>query len=135
MKLHVFFSFQLDRSRHKCPSEFVSRPSRSVVIGCYVSLTFSKQFVIRYVFSKRPNVTMRFVVEILLYIRVLVNCYSGTLMSSLTLTKFKATINSLEDLAASQDLTMTASANSVMAQTMLVSRCLTLGYDIKLDRK
>ncbi|XP_059350480.1 glutamate receptor ionotropic, delta-2-like [Daphnia carinata] len=55
----------------------------------------------------------------LLAATVLVNCYSGTLMSSLTLTKFKATINSLEDLAASKELTMTASANSVMAETML----------------
>jgi hypothetical protein len=30
-------------------------------------------------------------------------------------------VNSLEDLAASQDLTMTASANSVMANTVLVN--------------
>jgi ionotropic glutamate receptor len=57
----------------------------------------------------------------LLAATVLVNCYSGTLMSSLTLTKFKPIVNSLEDLAASQDLTMTASANSVMANTVLVN--------------
>ncbi|KAK4002271.1 hypothetical protein OUZ56_004111 [Daphnia magna] len=62
----------------------------------------------------------------LLAATVLVNCYSGTLMSSLTLTKFKATINSLEDLAASQELTMTASANSVMAETMLNANSTTL---------
>jgi hypothetical protein len=51
---------------------------------------------------------------------VLVNSYAGTLVSSLTTTKLKSTVNSLEDLAASRDLTMTVNVNSVIAQTILV---------------
>ena len=56
----------------------------------------------------------------LLAATVLVNSYAGTLVSSLTTTKLKSTVNSLEDLAASRDLTMTVNVNSVIAQTILV---------------
>ena len=60
----------------------------------------------------------------LLAATVLVKCYSGTLTSTLTLTNFKRTVNSMEDLAASSDLTMTASANTVMTNTILVNYCM-----------
>jgi hypothetical protein len=40
------------------------------------------------------------------------------------LTKYKPTVNSMEDLAASRDLTMTASANTVMTNTILVNYCM-----------
>jgi ionotropic glutamate receptor len=56
----------------------------------------------------------------LLAATVLVNSYSGTLVSSLTMTKLKPTVNSLEDLAASSDLTMTVNVNSIVAQTIMV---------------
>jgi hypothetical protein len=56
----------------------------------------------------------------LLAATVLVNSYSGTLVSSLTMTKLKPTVNSLEDLAASSDLTMTVNVNSIVAQTSMV---------------
>ena len=62
----------------------------------------------------------------LLAATVLVNSYSGTLITSLTVTKLKPTVNSLEDLAASNDLVMTVSSNSVMSQNIFVSIIVTL---------
>lgn len=53
---------------------------------------------------------------------VLVNSYSGTLTSSLTVTKFKPAINSLEDLANQEKIVLTNNAQSVMTETILVSR-------------
>ena len=57
---------------------------------------------------------------LLLAATVLVNSYSGTLVSSLTMTKLKPTVNSLEDLSASSDLTMTVNVISIVAQTIVV---------------
>ena len=52
----------------------------------------------------------------LLSATVLVNSYSGTLISSLTVPKFKPAIDSLEDLANSEDVILTLNSNSVLAQ-------------------
>ena len=61
---------------------------------------------------------------------VLVFSYSGTVKSSLTITKLNPTVNSLEDLAASTDLVMTVNSNSVMAQTIFVSTRLLDNYSL-----
>ena len=47
-------------------------------------------------------------------------------MSSLTVTKFKPAVNSMGDLAASQDLTLTLSANSVFSQYILVDELISI---------
>lgn len=58
----------------------------------------------------------------LLMATVIVNCYSGNLMSALTVPRLKPAINSLEELAASKDLVLTVNVKSVFAETILVSK-------------
>ena len=55
----------------------------------------------------------------LLTATVLVNSYSGTLASLQSVPKFEPAINSLEDLANSQNVVMTLMANSVLAQIVV----------------
>lgn len=56
----------------------------------------------------------------LLTATVLVNSYSGTLTSSLTVTKFKPAIDSLEDLANQEKIILTNNAKTIMTETILV---------------
>lgn len=51
---------------------------------------------------------------------VVVNVYSGTLMSSLAVPKLQPAVNSLEELAESKDLVLTFNANSVISQIVMV---------------
>ena len=51
---------------------------------------------------------------------VLVNSYAGILASSLTLPKMKPAINSLEDLAASEDISLVLREDLVISQQILV---------------
>lgn len=67
----------------------------------------------------------------LLAATVLVNSYSGNLMSSLTVTKFKSAVNSMEDLAQHRNLTLTLSANSVFAQDILVT--VLFSFNLKMN--
>ena len=67
----------------------------------------------------------------LLAATVLVNSYSGNLMSSLTVKKFKPAVNSMEDLAGHRTLTLTLSANSVFAQDILVT--VLFSFNLKMN--
>ena len=52
---------------------------------------------------------------------VLVNCYSGTVISSLTVTKMKPPIESLEDLAKSEEVGVLMRSDVIIGQQVLVS--------------
>ena len=51
---------------------------------------------------------------------VLVNCYSGTVISSLTVPKMKPAIESLEDLAKSEDVGVLLRSDVVLGNKILV---------------
>lgn len=51
---------------------------------------------------------------------VLVNSYSGTVVSYLTVPKMKSPINTFEDLAASNDVEILIKADVVIGQQMMV---------------
>jgi ionotropic glutamate receptor len=58
----------------------------------------------------------------LLAAMVLVNSYSGTVVSYLTAPKMMPSINTLEDLAASEDVGVVVFDNSVIEQDIMVLR-------------
>jgi hypothetical protein len=53
---------------------------------------------------------------------VLVNSYSGTIVSSLTVPKMKPQINTFEDVAASNDVSLIIKPDVIIGQQMLVIR-------------
>jgi hypothetical protein len=58
----------------------------------------------------------------LLAAMVLVNCYSGTVVSYLTAPIMMPSINTLDDLAASEDVGILMVDNNVMGQQIMVLR-------------
>lgn len=56
----------------------------------------------------------------LLIATVLVNSYSSTIISYLTVPRMKPPINTFEDLAASQDVSLVLLADNVIGQHILV---------------
>lgn len=54
---------------------------------------------------------------------VLVNSYSGTVISYLTVTKMKPKINSFEDLAAQPQIKIIARSDAVIGQQILARKC------------
>lgn len=58
----------------------------------------------------------------LLVATVLVNSYSGTIVSSLTVPKMKPQINTFEDVAASNDVSLIIKPDVIIGQQMLVIR-------------
>jgi hypothetical protein len=53
---------------------------------------------------------------------VLVNSYSGTIVSSLTVPKMKPQINTFEDVVASNDVSLIIKPDVIIGQQMLVIR-------------
>ena len=51
---------------------------------------------------------------------VLVNCYSGIIISSLTVPKMKPAVESFEDLAKSEDVGVILRSDTVIGQQILV---------------
>ena len=63
---------------------------------------------------------------------VLINAYSGNLISYLSVPKLKPVVQSFENLASSLDLKLAIDANSVMANRLLVSEYITIQTQIKI---
>lgn len=142
-KLHL--QFYSNGSRHNSPvssQEMTTIFGRISVYSMYIVNTMTNQGFIRFIrIVKKNGSILNFLISSLkgnsvpgarffssqmligmwlLIATVLVNSYSSTIISYLTVPRMKPPINTFEDLAASQDVSLVLLADNVIGQHILV---------------
>ena len=117
----------LNYNLHNIPVQIIKNHKNDRIMNCaiYWFLIFFSISIGPYIPLRQTSFRLAAGVWCLMSL-VLINAYSGNLISYLSVPKLKPVVQSFENLASSLDLKLAIDANSVMANRLLVSEYITI---------